>query len=76
MNLNPKRGSKVKVTSNTRLNGYASDVAKIKKYLKIQKEYTVEQIVVNHWGTEVILEEHPLQFFNTVNFEDVVREAL
>ncbi|MFE4029295.1 hypothetical protein ACFX4N_24395 [Priestia sp. YIM B13551] len=55
-------------------NGMRSDGIQAKKYLQLDKEYTVEHIQVYGSRTEVALKEFPGELFNSVHFmnkEDV-----
>lgn len=66
--VNIKKGSRVKVTTESLKNGYESDQEKVKKYLEIGKEYTVSKVNEMSWTTDVYLEEVPGVRFNSVNF--------
>lgn len=68
MDINSKPGSKVKVTKETSKHGYNYDKEQVKKYLKINKEYTIDFIDIHNWSSEVFLVEFPGISFNTVNF--------
>ncbi|MEI7620003.1 MAG: hypothetical protein WCJ57_00340 [Candidatus Falkowbacteria bacterium] len=63
-----KKGEKVKVTAISAENGYSNDQENVKKYLKIGDEYTVTEVNVKSWMTEVYLQEVPGIKFNSVNF--------
>lgn len=71
MNIFAEKGTKVKVTEKTKCNGYNIDKDNIKDYLTIEKEYTVEKTIVDDFSSEVLLEEVPNVYFNTVNFVEV-----
>jgi len=71
MNIYSKKGDKIKVTINTKYNGYTYDKELVEKYLEIDKEYTVEKTIVDRYHTDVILQEFPNKMFNSVNFENV-----
>ena len=51
--------------------GYNSDIEQAKKYLTINKEYTVEKTDVYNWNTNVVLQDFPDVMFNSVFFDDV-----
>lgn len=65
-----KKGDKVKVTVNSATSGYANDQENVKKYLNIGEEYTVKEVVVKNWTTDVYLQEVAGRF-NSVNFVNV-----
>lgn len=50
--------------------GYESDQERAKKYLKVGEIYTIKEIRVHDWSTEVFLEEVPGVAFNSVLFND------
>jgi hypothetical protein len=68
------KGHQVKVTSKTANSGYPSDSDKVKKYLEIEKIYTVNYTDVHSSSTSVYLQEIPNIAFNSVNFESVTEQ--
>lgn len=66
-----KKGDKVKVTTSSAENGYSNDQENVKKYLKIGDEYTVKEVNVKGWITDVYLQEVPGIKFNSANFVNV-----
>lgn len=71
MNIRAHPGTKVKVTEQTAQNGYKGDQENIKKWLEIEKIYTVAYTEVGQSHTSVILQELPEKRFNSVNFIEV-----
>lgn len=72
MDINTKIGSKVKFSFPE--NGTLSDIEEAKKYLTINKVYTIKEIIVGSWHTTVVLEEFPTVNFNSVQFKNVKGE--
>ena len=72
MNIHAKNGHKV--ICSTYNGGYNPDSEKARKYLTVGAEYTIEQTIVHSWFTDVFLEEFPNVSFNSVFFEDAVKE--
>lgn len=74
MNINAKRGDKVIVTLKSIINGYQSDMEKAKRWLEpyemSRKVYTVDEITIYEWCTNVCVKEIPGVVFNSANFED------
>ena len=68
MDIDSKKGTKVKATSKSIENGYPHVKEHAKKYLEIGKEYTVEQTFIGDWNTLVYLKEFPTEKFNSVTF--------
>lgn len=75
MNIYALIGHKVIVTEQSANNGYDYHQEKVKEYLTIGKEYTVEKTIVHRSSTEVFLKEVPGQIFNSANFEDVNEQS-
>ena len=71
MNIYALAGHKVKVTEETKSNGYDHHVEQVAKYLEVGKIYTVESTDVSSWSTVVYLQEIPKVGFNSTCFEDV-----
>jgi hypothetical protein len=75
MNIYALKGHKVKVTEDTKNNGHDHDKEKVRKYLKLNKEYTVKITNVGGWKTFVYLEEiGDVACFNSVNFVDCIEQ--
>ncbi len=75
MNIFALKGHKVRVTEETAKNGDSNDEKMVKKNLEIDKIYTVHRTSVHSWHTNVYLEEVAGKF-NSVMFEDVVKQSL
>jgi hypothetical protein len=73
MNIYALKGHKV--TCETLFAGYNYDQELARKYLEIGKEYTVEKTKVYSWHTHVWLQEFPNVIFNSVFFEDAVKQS-
>jgi hypothetical protein len=69
MNLETKKGDKIYCSTLTA--GYSSDQEHAEEHLVLNKEYTVERIVISNWSSEVFLIEKPGIPFNTVLFKNV-----
>lgn len=69
MDINTKIGSKVRFSFPE--NGIASDIETAKKYLKENEIYTIKNIYVGGWRTDITLEEFPTIEFNSVQFENI-----
>lgn len=69
MDIYSKPGTKVKATKLN--NGYNQDKELAKQYLTEGAIYTVKEIEVGNWRTEVSLEEINGVWFNSVHFENV-----
>ena len=63
--------NKIKVTEETVGCGYNIDQEYVKKFLTINKEYTVDYTTVGGSHTYVYIKEIPDISFNSVNFADV-----
>ena len=75
MNMYALEGDFVKVTSNSKDAGRASDQKLLEVHgIKWQKAYNVERTRVGSFSSTVELKEFPGIEFNTVNFEDVYAE--
>lgn len=74
MNIYAKEGDKV--ICSTHNAGYDIEKEKVKKYLVIGQEYTIDCTVVDNWSTDVYLQEFPDIPFNSVFFEDAVKEPV
>lgn len=70
MNINAKKGHKVTVTEETINNGYPHHKVFANKYLKVGEVYTVENIHIGDWHTDVEVKEIPDMLFNSVHFID------
>lgn len=68
MNINAKKGSKV-IFKNPN-SGYEYDIEKAKKYLELNKVYTVEKTIIGGSYTSVVLQEFPNEAFNSIQFVD------
>lgn len=75
MNIYANNGHKVIVTEETKNSGHDYDKEKVKKYLNVGEEYTVNYTDVGGWSTRVYLEEIEDVEFNSVNFEDVSEQS-
>lgn len=75
MNIYALPGHKVKVTEKTKIAGTSQDVANVKNWLILEKEYTVESTNVRGYSTSVTLVRFEGMRFNSVNFEDVVMQT-
>ena len=73
MNIYALEGHKVRCV--TLKAGYKYQQEIVKKYLELGKEYTVEKTKVEGWSTSVWLKEFPNIRFNSVFFEDVVKQS-
>lgn len=71
MNIWAHPGTKIKVTEQTVQNEYLGDQEAIKKWLEIEKVYTVAYTEVGQSRTSVVLQELPERKFNSVNFVEV-----
>jgi hypothetical protein len=71
MNKSLKNGDKVTVTTGSAKNGYSDDQENVKKHLKIGEEYTIKDVNVKAYFTDVYLQEVPNVKFNSVNFVNV-----
>ena len=69
MDINTKIGSKVRFSFPE--NGMTYDKETARKYLKINETYTVKEINIGRWRTDIILEEFPTIEFNSVQFENI-----
>lgn len=74
MNIHAKNGHKV--ICSTHDAGYDPDEERARKYLTVGDEYTIERTVVHSWFTDVYLQEFPEISFNSVFFEDAVKEPI
>lgn len=74
MNIFALKGHKIKVTENFLNRGREYDKLQAKKYLEKDKLYTVERTLVSGSWTRVWLQEIPKVGFNSVHFEDAVRQ--
>lgn len=74
MNIYAKPGTKIKVTEQTAQNGLLGDIEKVKKFLNIEKSYTVAYTEIGQSRTNVYLQELPGESFNSVNFTEVETE--
>lgn len=63
------------VTNQTKNSGWKSDVALVKKHLKINEIYTVDRTEVDDFSSTVVLQEFPNIHFNTLSFEDVSTQS-
>ena len=69
-----EKGDKVKFMFPT--TGYDPDVRKAKKYLKINKEYTIENIEIGSFHSSIELTEIIGKWFNTVHFKNVLFKTI
>jgi hypothetical protein len=74
MNIWALEGHKVKVTKETKNNGYDSDKKAVARLLKLEKEYEVEWTDVSNFSTRVKLKDIDYEF-NSVNFVDVTEQS-
>lgn len=74
MNIYALKGHKVKVK--TLSAGYSCEEEYLKTYLELNKEYTIERTDVNDSYTDVYLVEVPNISFNSVFFEDVIKQSI
>ena len=49
--------------------GWPHDRVRAKKYLTEGQKYTVREVEIHDWHTNIHLEEFPETFFNSVHFE-------
>ena len=73
MNIYAIQGHKVKCKTLSAGDEY--DKEKAKKYLELEKEYTIDYTIVDNWSTDVYLKEIPNVRFNSVFFKDVVEQS-
>jgi len=71
MNIYSSPGDKVMVTYTTAKNGHLHDKEQVRKFLKVPGIYTIKKVTARSWNTEIMLEEVPDVWFNSVNFEDI-----
>lgn len=74
MNIWALEGHKVKVTKETKNNGYEQDKRDVSRYLELEKEYEVEWTDVGGFRTTVKLKDIDHEF-NSVNFVDVTEQS-
>tara|TARA_R110000803_G_scaffold3218_2_gene10966 strand:+ start:3194 stop:3496 length:303 start_codon:yes stop_codon:yes gene_type:complete len=72
MDINSKKGDKVRVTRESIKNGYSGVRRHAMKHLEVGKEYTIEYTIVYESVTDVYIKEIPKEVFNSVSFEDQV----
>lgn len=53
------------------MDGNEFEQEKAKKYLNLEQEYTIENIIVGSWCTDIYLKEFPNIKFNSVQFSNV-----
>ena len=68
MDINSKKGDKVRVTRESIKNGYSGVRRHAMKHLEVGKEYTIEYTIVYESVTDVYIKEIPKEVF----FEDQV----
>lgn len=71
MNIQVEIGTKIKVTEDSIGNGYSSVEEKAREHLEIGGIYTIEDISIENWYTDVWVKEIPGVCFNSVSFEDI-----
>lgn len=69
MDINTKIGSKVRFSFPE--NGTTYDKETARKYLKINETYTIKNVYIGGWRTDIILEEFPTIEFNSAQFENI-----
>ena len=76
MNIFALKGHLVKVTKNTKNNGYGGDKEQVAELLEIDKSYEVESTNVHSSSTSVRLSDFPGKIFNSVNFESLTNQPV
>lgn len=69
MNLKSRHGSKV-ILAHLEGYGISYDNEKIRKHLKLNETYTIDDLEVDDWHSRVSLKEIPNEWFNTIFFEN------
>ena len=68
MDIHSKIGSTIEYLGT---NGYDSDLNHANKYLEIAGRYSIKNIEIHDWHTDIELFEIPNQKFNSVHFKNI-----